>query len=85
MNKSKNNVKKWKTIAIIFICLFVAETLFIGWGIHLANREEKMTMECLYDICEDYDDAYYEDKLCTCYNYDMWGDNLLIAKQEWMG
>ena len=77
--------KKWKIIAIIFISLFIAETLFILWSVSLVVREEKRTMECWYEICEDHVEAVYDDKLCTCYDYDMWGDNLLVVKEEWMG
>ena len=78
-------INKWKVIAIVFISLFVLETAFILWGTYLVAKEERMIMECYYEICEDYSDAYLEDKVCSCYNYDLWGENLVLAKQEYMG
>lgn len=76
---------KWKTIAIIFIILFALETSLFVWGYYVSVKEEKNLMECYYEICEDYSDAYLENKICSCYNYDVWGENLVLAKQEYMG
>ena len=33
----------WKSLAIIFIVLFVVETLLLGWGVMLVNEEEEQT------------------------------------------
>ena len=65
----------WKIIAVVFILLFLAETLFIIWGYHLVVNEEKKTMSCYYEVCKDYPDARYETQrsLCTCYDYDVLG------------
>lgn len=74
---------KWKTIAIIFIILFVIETTYVIWEVNVYFNEVDKKNECYYDICNGYPDAYYEADVCTCYNYDMFG-SLQIAKEEWM-
>lgn len=76
--------KKWKPIAIIFIILFTLETLFVGWGVILAIEEEEKNYECLYDICDDYPQAYYDDPICYCYDYDVLGQ-LIVVDEEYMG
>ena len=70
----------WKTIAIIFITLFVIENVFIVWSTILILREEKQTMECYYEICKDYPEAWLEDGLCTCGDYDVLGN---LQAVEW--
>lgn len=64
----------WKTIAIIFMTLFIVETLLIIWGYYLIINEENMTKECYYDICSEYPEAFIQDDICTCYDYDVMGD-----------
>lgn len=73
----------WKIVAIIFIVLFVVETLFWIWSTAIYNSELDKNNECLYDICGDYVDAWYEEDICTCYEYDMTGD-LIVAKNKYM-
>ena len=67
--KSKKN--KWKTIAWIFIILFILETLFLILTISLGIKEIKNEEICSYDICasNNYDAYYYDgyDKICYCY------------------
>ena len=70
----------WKTIAIIFITLFVIETSFFVWSYTLVLKEEKQTMECYYEICEDYPEAWLEEGLCTCGDYDNLG---YLQAVEW--
>jgi len=61
----------WKILAIVFIALFVFETLFIIWGIVGGDRRINNEIECEIDICGNanydayYYDAYYE--ICYCY------------------
>jgi len=83
-NKKQTYEIKWKSIAIIFIILFVLETSLFVWAYSLSVKEEKMIMECYYDICEDYPDAYFEENLCSCIGYDLWGEEI-VSKQEYMG
>ncbi len=60
---------KWKTIAIIFIILFVLETLFLIYAFNLANRIVSNENECLYNVCADYEAYFYDDydEVCYCY------------------
>ena len=48
--------------------------MFILWLFNTGLNEEKLTMECWYEICEDTPEAYYADGLCTCYDYDLMGE-----------
>ena len=82
MTNQKTN--KWKIVAIVFISLFVLETSFLLWGMYLVDKEERLTMECYYEVCEDYPSAYFEDDLCSCIDYDVLGYEI-IPKQEYMG
>lgn len=74
----------WKVLAIIFIIIFILENAFFVWAYLSVVQEEKQTNYCYYDVCEDYPQAYYLDKLCTCYEYDLIG-NLQVAKQKYLG
>ena len=64
----------WKILAIVFICLFVIETiLFIGLfsiGIKEINNETKCSIECSNDINAGFYsyDAY--NNICSCINGD---------------
>ena len=70
----------WKVTAIIFIILFVLETLAFGFlikvGMDVVNRE----IECSNDVCLSYDSFYYDDttNVCSCYL------NNEVAKQEYI-
>ena len=76
-------VNNWKIIAIVFIVLFILETIYLSWAVIYVVKEESNTKECYYEICGDYQDAYYFEKVCTCYNYDD-ADELYIAKEKFM-
>lgn len=76
-------VNKWKVVAIIFIILFFLETGFIIYAINIALEEEKDINLCYYTICNDYQDAWYENGVCYCYENDILG-NLQIGKTEYM-
>ena len=64
--------------------IFVLETSFLFWGLHLYNKEYENTNICYYDICSDYPDAFYSEEVCTCYDYDLFGE-YAVAKEEYMG
>lgn len=71
----------WKTLAIIFICLLVAETLLFGYIIKLGLDEMENKNLCYYEVCSGYDNAYYTGGVCGCYNYDLLGElQLEISK-----
>jgi len=73
----------WKTLAIIFITLFIIETAVIGWSIYIVGQEEKEINECYYNICDGYVEALYNNGVCYCYDTDMLGE-LKVAKTEYM-
>jgi len=73
----------WKTIAIVFIILFILENLFFAWALWTNAKETDIINTCYYDICKKYPDAWYEEKICSCYDYDVLG-NLIIVEQEYM-
>lgn len=77
-NKANKVSKVWRTIAIVFIILFTAETLYVVWGTMLVMKENRRTLECYYDICEEYPEAIYEDNVCYCYDYGLLGDMQVV-------
>ncbi len=65
--------ERWKTIAIIFICLFILETLVIVWFYNIGTESIENENECAYNICDvgNIHEAYAYDetnKICYCYN-----------------
>ena len=68
--KTKSN--KWKTIAIIFIILFVLETLAIGYIYYIGDEAIQNKETCSNQICYfmKADTFYYDDSsgICQCYN-----------------
>lgn len=73
----------WKTLAIIFICLFAIETGFIAWSYNLVIEEEEKTYECLYNFCSENYDADYLNGICTCYDLDVMGD-YFVSKTKYI-
>ena len=73
----------WKITAIIFIILFGLHLLLDVWMVYSVSVEEEKMNVCLYDICEYYPDAMYEDNVCYCHDYDMLGE-LIVAKTKYM-
>jgi hypothetical protein len=67
MNKNNN---MWKTVAIIFIILFAAESLYLIWAYQLGTTSLNNEKECSYDICVEYDAYTYDqyEKVCSCYD-----------------
>ena len=74
---------RWKTIAIIFIILFLIETLIvlavISIGYDIIEKEER----CEKDICSGSDVFYfdYDDYNEMCYCYDENGTEII---KRWM-
>ncbi|KKK86218.1 hypothetical protein LCGC14_2765450 [marine sediment metagenome] len=60
---------KWKTIAIIFIILFILETILFLYLIKLGIDVEKEEVICAIQICSEYDSYYYDSikQVCSCY------------------
>lgn len=76
----------WKTLAIIFIILFLLENSLFFIAVDSINQEERQENICYYEICEDYVNAYYysESKVCSCYESDLLG-NEVLSKSKYMG
>lgn len=62
----------WKVTAIIFIILFVLETVFIVWVMNLGMNEVNKEYNCAEVICKDYPVFYYDSRTgrCDCYEGD---------------
>ncbi len=71
----------WKTLAIIFMILFVIETLLLSWAFWYAGVEEQREIDCVYDICGEYPYGEYLGGVCGCYDRDILGElNLVKTK-----
>ena len=60
----------WKTLAIVFITLFVVETIIVI-GLFIIGLNEINNEKQCADICYDNEDAgfyYFEDGRCYCLN-----------------
>lgn len=61
----------WKVTAIIFIILFILETILFGTIIKLGVDEFNRESECSVNVCgASYYDAFYYDsyeQMCYCY------------------
>lgn len=71
-------MNKWKITAIIFIVLFVVETLVFIWAWNVGVQAVENENECAINICDGYD-AYYFDSyedMCYCYT-----DNVLLYQE----
>ncbi|MFW6233409.1 MAG: hypothetical protein ACOC3Z_01980 [Nanoarchaeota archaeon] len=81
------NKKAWKITAIIFIILFIVETLILISIFNLGNKAIENENTCVYQICElgepssKYDSYYYDttEDFCYCYK------NNEVAKKKYIG
>ena len=62
---------KWKTIAIIFIILFILETALIVWAVTTAIQDEEDEKHCIINVCANYPSYAYDPytHICGCYDY----------------
>lgn len=62
----------WKALAIIFILLFILETLLVIWLFNLGTEALEKEKDCVQIVCQDYDSYYYDDyeEVCYCYSGD---------------
>lgn len=70
----------WKITAIIFIVLFIAETLLFAWIINLGIKDMNRKSECNVNVCNGYDAFIYDSLSQVCYCY----KNNEIAYQEFI-
>ncbi len=73
----------WKALAIIFMILFALETAYIIWAVDLYFQEKENTNICFNIICKEYDEAFYEAKVCDCYDYNSVIDTWEIVHTEY--
>jgi len=73
----------YKVLAIVLLVILILENLFIGWGIYLVAEEENQFNECAYETCAGSTDAWVEDNVCYCYDYDELGE-LVISSKTYM-
>ena len=73
----------WRNLAIIFMVLFFLETALFGYGVIEVLKDDKFENSCYFDVCDIYPEAYYLDRVCYCYTYDLDGD-LEVAKTKVM-
>jgi len=64
----------WKITAIVFICLFVGLAALNVWAVSWALEDDAKINDCYYNICEEYPDAWYEAGVCSCYDYNEYGE-----------
>lgn len=77
-------MNKWKRIGIIFIILFVVETIIfitmVKLGLDIVNTEERCSNEC---IIKDWTIAYYYDAVNEiCYCLDIEGEYIPIYYEK---
>ena len=75
------NKEGWRTLAIIFMVIFVLQTAFFVWGFILVAEEEKNINECYFDICQNYIEAMYDNGVCYCYDIDVLGNYILTETE----
>ena len=73
----------WKIVAIVFMVLFISLLGVEIIGLILLEQEENRRNECYYEICEEYPDAWLEEKVCSCYDYNVEGE-LSVVKTKLM-
>ncbi len=75
----------WKVLAIVFIILFILETLLLSWLYGIGTDIIEKENICAYNICGDdleIETYYYfeYEEVCECYDAD---EN--IIKSEYLG
>ncbi len=83
MKNEETKSNGWKITAIIFIVLFIIETLAFVWfmyvGITGYDKETKCFNKCIADGARSYSQTGDSD-LCTCYYNDETTKNYLISQ-----
>jgi len=60
---------KWKVVAIIFIVLFILETVAVLFLVKIGIDEYDKDTKCAIEVCgsDEYDSYFYEYNVCNCY------------------
>lgn len=70
----------WKVLAVVLILILIAENLFLWYSYKTVAEDDKTMLQCYYEICGDYADAWLDIQgICYCYDYDLLG-NLKVVK-----
>jgi len=74
----------WKITSIVFMLLFVIETIYLIWAFNASTEYYERESECAYNICEvgtEHEAFAYDvyGEICYCYN-----DNEIVY-QKYMG
>lgn len=63
----------WMTIAIIMIIIFLGENVLLYYSYKSLMKEENLNKQCVYEYCKEYEQAFYQEGVCTCYGRDTLG------------
>ena len=66
-----------KVLTIIIVVLFFVENFILVWVFYDAAEEGRKMRTCYYESCKEYPDALYEGGVCTCYDYDVLGNEIV--------
>jgi len=71
----------WKVTAVIFIILFIIESLAVLWVWNLGTDLIEKENTCIVNVCTDADTYYYDqlENICYCYQ------NNELTKTEYLG
>jgi len=75
---------KWKVMAIVFMAMFVIETIILIWAFNAGTNIIEKESECASNICEvstEHEAYSYDDyeKICYCF------DDGKITYKEYIG
>jgi len=69
--KQDNKVNKgWRTSAIVFIVLFVLQSMFVVWIFKAGNDLIDAENKCSVNVCDGYESYYFDnlERMCYCLN-----------------
>jgi len=72
----------WKTLAIIFFIITLLETSLFVWAYNEITEDEEKQLTCAYEVCEGYEEAFYELDICTCYDWSEDDRGWVVAKEK---
>jgi len=75
----ENGKNPWKTVGMVFISLFVLQTLIFGWLMMEGTKIIKMEEECSINVCSEAETFYFDEYTRECYCFV--GDELITQQQ----
>ena len=73
----------YKVLAVVVIIVWLFTVGLVWWIYNLGVQEYEQESECYYDLCNQYADAWLDNDVCFCYEYDMLGE-AVVAKTTYM-